>query len=95
MLRYAKICSFTFQECFLTLRLPPSFSLSAVILPMAKVNISYEMSKCYIVSYIGIWSQIFPGKFVPMEEEEVHVLAKDKLVTTITEQNKVPIDHFS
>ena len=39
----------------------------------------------------GIWSQIFPAKLVPREEE---VVTKDRLVTTLAEQNKVPIDNF-
>ena len=50
-----------------------------------------EIVVAFILYPTGIWSQIFPAKLVPGEED---VLAKGRLVTTMTEQNKVTIDNF-
>ena len=50
-----------------------------------------ENVEAFILCPIGIWSQIFPAELVTGEEE---VLAKGRLVTTMTEQNKVPLDNF-
>ena len=47
----------------------------------------------FILFPIGLWSQIFPTKSVK-REEEVLILAKETLLTTMAVQNKVRIDNF-
>ena len=47
----------------------------------------------FILFPIGLWSPIFPTKSVK-REEEVLIIAKETLLTTMAVQNKVQIDNF-